>query len=796
MREPIQALILETIKQPHSFSLTHSLYNHQVTLINQLLQNQASFGVAHLTSKQLLALLEESIFPLEQRHDYLHNQENEEATRTTLKANQEKLKQLKQIIYQRLLALCQNRTAKDPTLKGALDDDSRLLIYDILADAGFDQATLYSAIINGIPKRSYQKMRDASVVNKRVTEIYQFTHQVCEALCIQKQKPGRMQTFWQDSTQKAQALIAALGLQIPLMWQWRYLLYFLLSFCAYYLLMQAITVVSVLLLSEKVLTLMSSVLFYAIGLLPLWGFISQHVYHGIHGFISRWRAPKQAQIVETLFFLEQTQQFIGYRLNQVIVDISHYDFDDLKQIIQQKKAAISELQTQLSHLGIFETLLVGEPIKKQAKTIHDRLEVLEKDLASALQEIIAHIMLRVQEERMLLEASLLKQDLVPSFPLNQFKKISGFLQEFATKEQMNDFLKQSHITHLWLQSLPQLTFANIEPKGILQQPFGKHLLRHDVIKGWQILLTAWFDDSEKSTSALLLNDLLGGKKFLTQAALSQAVNKVADNDEQAKNLLLTIQSILFHTLSERPSAIAGLLSQLQKDQIIRWHHAHQSLYQKARDVLKAAFSDNTANVLAQYSNVQLVQFFQVLEGRSLYKVAKGHRFCKWIHQSQLRQYFDRYRGQSSKAFMLLRFIPEPMKTCMLVEVATKRLAWIVSHLGKGVDPKKPFDAQDIELFLHHDLSKQHQRFNVRQALQNSSEWTKPYTQKMAEFLQSCRRHGLDTGQLFIDYQKQKQAVSCKPLLLLQFKKSIGKIVPFNPQSSQSEIIRVSYKIVV
>ncbi len=827
----MKALMLEPIKQPHSFSLSHALYNHQVTLINPLLQitdtglqkqhehtlplYQDLQPFAHLTTKQLLALLEEAIFSLEQRQDYLINQENDLASSTLLKTNQAKLTQLKQIIYQGLLARCQISTAlklprqcddvqsyvetkKDPALvkEGTLDDDSRLLIYDILADAGFDKAKLYSAIIDVIPKRTYQKIRDAKVVKKEVVDVYQFSHQVCEALCIKRKKPSRLAVFLQEVTKKSEALIGVIGMQkLATFWQLRYLFYFILSFVAYYLLMQAITMAFALLLSAHALTWMSSVLFYSIALFPLWGIMSQQFFSGINRFITQRRDPKQTQITETLFFLEQTQQFIGYRLGQVIVDISHYDFDALKQMILHKRLDISELKKQLSRFSLLEKMMAGKALKDQTKAVVDRLGVLENALNTTLEALISHMILRVEEERTLLDASLNQQTLIPSFPANQFKKISNFIHELGSKTQVSDFLKQCHIAHVWQKGLEQLTFIDPSPNGLLQQPFGTQLLRHDMMKGWEILLNEWHDGSEKSSNSVLLNHLLSGKKLLTSQVLSQAVLQVAQNDKAAKELLGKIQCILFNTLSQRSPVTVSLLSEAQKNQIILWHNTQSSQIKKASQVLQDAFSDNAANLLAGYTNEELAQCYQALEGKDFYHVAKGHASSKAMRQNQIKQYLERYRGQSSRAFLLLRFLPEQKKTSVIVDVAKHRLAWIMSHLDTGINPEKPFDAQDIELFLHHDLLVQHQHFNVVAAIRESGEFEAPYNPNMVRFLQSCRRHGLDTGQLLLEYQNRRKTVKQEPLMP-QYKRERANAKSFPQKCMSGGKISVSRKVVV
>jgi hypothetical protein len=146
--------------------------------------------------------------------------------------------------------------------------------------------------------------------------------------------------------------------------------------------------------------------------------------------------------------------------------------------------------------------------------------------------------------------------------------------------------------------------------------------------------------------------------------------------------------------------------------------------------------------------------------------------------------------------LLLRFLPEQLKANMLVNVAKHRLAWIIAHLGKEVNPDKPFEVQDIELFLHHDLLIQHYRFNVVRAIIENDEFQQPYTQKMVRFLQSCRRHGLDTGQLLLEYQKRKRTAISENTLIPQYKQQQSKVKSFPQTLSKGGKICASRKIVV
>lgn len=306
MQESNETLALQPILQPSSSAITQALYNHQVNLINDSLKQKKAPWIAilfahgkpkglsqdlkllaHLSSKELLALLEESIFSLEQRHHYLQNLEQEKASRDILNENKHKLEKLKKLIYQGLLARCEMSTIlhlprqvddlemylrhkiNGPACvaTGTLDDDSRLLIYDILNSAGFDEKMLNKVIVAVIPKRTYQKLAEAKVIQQALNDTYAFSEKICQALAINRQKPRPLQTFLIQAQIRLNSVVPDfIQLKLKKLWPWRYLLYFMLSLSAYYLLMQTLTVALVFLLSEKILAFIASALFYSVGL--------------------------------------------------------------------------------------------------------------------------------------------------------------------------------------------------------------------------------------------------------------------------------------------------------------------------------------------------------------------------------------------------------------------------------------------------------------------------------------------------------------------------------------------------
>ncbi|MGE3317905.1 MAG: hypothetical protein AB7I18_01305 [Candidatus Berkiella sp.] len=723
-------LTFHTIELPSAFALTHVLYNHQVEKINEQLTSKP---LAQQSVNALLTLLEGPLFSLSQRYVYLLSQGNDKQNQTILNVNQQKIVTLTKKIHQHLL-----QESQCPSLS----DDSRLIIYDILMEAGFNKELLYQRIIQRIPKRTYQKLKEAKIIKKSLSEIYGFTQQVSEALAIKRTRPNRLQAGITDFTRQLNS--------ITMLWQLRYLCYFMLSLGAYFLLMQAVTMAGAFILSEKLLAFISSMLFYGVGLFPFWCLSGQFLVNAWERFIGYWRLPKQSQIVEALYHLEHTQQWIGYRLNQVIIDIARADVEALRMTLLQKQQIFNSLKAQLRQFTMAEKLLVGRCLKTQARAVYDKLQKQEIELEMAIKGLIRHLTYRVKEELMLLEKSQGKSWLLPLLSAKQYLQIKVFIATLGTKDDLDDFEKKTNIAALWQNQLPQFTLADKHEHRTQQQPWGSHVLRHDILQGWQTLLTQW-EINSTAKSARVLNELLQGKRELSMAALVELVKKLG-NQKKESELLLAIQTILFNTLSARAPQTACLLGKPHKHQILVWYQQHKGAIRKAKQAMEALLNDQTNKTFARFNDEQLAEYYILLEGADIYHYSQNGSHSIVARQNRIREFFANYDGQTSRAFLLLRFIPEHLKPSLHVTIAQKRLCWLLSQLGKEVNAAKPFDEHDLELFLAHTLSRQDTTFNIAQVIGTHPAFAQPSIKAMRQFLIACRQFGLDDGRLLREYQ--------------------------------------------
>lgn len=762
MQESTQTPLLQPLKQPSAFALSHALYNHQVKIINQKLTSP----LAQQSASTLLSLLEGELFSLTKRYEYLQKQNKLPEIADHLNQNQQILATLTQQIHQQLLQKCQSH---------GLDDDSRLIIYDILHAAGYDKEQLYRRIIQSIPKRTYQKLCDAKVVKKSLSDVYSFTQQVSKALAILPTKPNH----WQSAITEFKKQFSS----ISPFWRLRYLFYFMLSLGAYYLLMQAVTMLGIFLLSEKLLAFISSTLFYGVGLLPLWWFCGQFVFSQWNHFIERWRVPKQSQIVEALYVLEHTQQWIGYRLSQVIVDIVRTDIDSLKSSLNQRQEVIQGLITQLNTFTISEKMLAGSALKCQAQRVSNRLYEQQVELEMTLQRLVDHLTSRVKEEIQLLGKPQGKSLSVPLLSIKKYLQIKKFIGELGTKGQQKNFEEQTNMATLWQKQLPQFTLLDKTKQPNQQQPWGTHVLRQDSLQGWQTLLSQWQESGISVKSARVLNELLRNKRKLTMAAFLKVIERMV-NPKERSTLISTIQSILFNTLSIRDPSAASLLGKIHKNQIRIWYQDHKTSISTAKQVMEALLEDKTNKTFASYPDTQLAECYELLEGADIYHYSQNDISKQMARNNKIKQFLTEYEGQTSRAFLFLRFIPKHLTLSLHVQIAQKRLQWLLSHLGSGVNAVNPFDEHDLELFLAHALSKQHQAFNFANIVRSHPQFTKP-SKMMSQFLKACREFGLDDGQLFEAYQAKSASADS----LQQFKQYKTPLVKPSKERAEDHVGR-------
>lgn len=244
--------------------LTQTLYNRHVQTINQALKqenvawheklNDDIKPLAHLCTRALLGLLENSVNPLQIRYRYLANQPLTLVQKSILDANHEKVKQLQKQILQGLRFRCtisakchlprqvddlEYYATKEKTSRArlaTLDDDSRLIIYDLLLAEGFDKKQLFVDVMAVVPKRSYPLPRKIKSIQQAMTASYAFTHNVAKALHLKRDPPGRWLRLLRKMQQPFQSLFSVFdNLPIaPWLATMRYPLYFVLSLGAYF----------------------------------------------------------------------------------------------------------------------------------------------------------------------------------------------------------------------------------------------------------------------------------------------------------------------------------------------------------------------------------------------------------------------------------------------------------------------------------------------------------------------------------------------------------------------------------
>ncbi len=767
-------LPLQPLTAIASHDLAQTLYNRHVQTINQTLKqvsatwheklNDDIKPLAHLSTRALLGLLENSVNPLQIRYRYLANQPLTPAQKAILDANHEKLKLLKHQIHLGLRFRCtisakchlprqvddlEYYATKDKSSRAklaTLDDDSRLIIYDLLLAVGFDSKQLFHDIVAVVPKRSYPLPRKIKDSKQAMTACYAFTHNVVKILHLKPTPPDRWFRLSQKMLQAFQPFFSIFDAKM------RYPLYFVLSLGAYYLLLQAISPLAVIFLSESLALLLNKVLFYTIGLLPLWSLASQYLYSTLSQIGLRWRSQKTEQIVEALFALEQAHQFMNHRLSQVIVDITHYDFALLHETITVHQCSLKQLRTMLQRYTWREKITCTHATKMQAQAICQEIDRSEVALSNITSLLIKHITARVKEELTLLQKSLHHRSaLVPVFPADQYTKIKQFIREYGTADDLARYEAQANVTHLWLHKWHQFILQDSRASTItLQQPWGGYSLRQDLMHGWQILLKQLGPVNATSKSALAIHALLRGKQVLSLPELTQAINAVCKPADTAK-ILEQCQWILFKTLSARKPTTAALLSPTQKALLAAWYHAHAEPIAHASKLMKQMFSRQHATRIEQFSDEDLARCYELLDGADIYHYAHGMQRTSCSRQNLARQYFEVYQGQSSRAFRLLKFVPLKEKAMMLCKVARLRLTWLLDHLA-------PFDEIDIELFLQHKLSTKSQLFDFAQGIRKHSAFNKPWTAQMEQFLNNCRNYGLDSGKLLTEYQTSNHRI--------------------------------------
>ncbi len=761
-----------------------------------------------------------------------------------IKQNQARLSCLKTAIHQGLLLRCQAHTSlnaprnvddivsalctklnsfdllKSPLqintpYSETLDDDKRVTIYDCLEPSCVDKDNLHDMVLSSVPKKGYAAFKSAEEVKKNLLQcekFYQITfddltsgsEDVFMPTWLKKIIPSAVSNAKKSILQSMKGFFSDIGMLsfVLKLWNLRYIAYLALTFMGYHYLALALQPVISILVGASAFAVFDSVLFYTLALAPVWAFGGMLLLSFKQSVVDYFTHWKKEEIYQSLDALISTQEFMANHLSHVIIDISHFDIKHLTEQVKVQSAKLRDSKESLNRFFPGEQFLCKGHISQKIDLVKARIKAQQRQLQTQLNQVSTHIASRVGEDigllemdnviasRVgedigLLEKSAAKEELVPIIPHQQLDKLKVLVETFGDKPALQQFEKNANPVYKWIDKIERSSKAQKAIGVSFAQPWGGHAVRRDHLRGWEITLKGYIPEGAKQEAALHIIKLLKGKSQPTQEQLEEWVNQLEIGDK-APHLLQKIQDHIFNTLKFEFPQNARLLSTNYKDLISSWYLLHKEEIKQAEDEIDRAFGtqedDKLVVQLDSLGDERLSKIYELLDGADIYSYS-----CNQIPESNqrknlARQYFEDYKGETSRAIRFLRFIPEGKKEATLIEVAKKRLNWLLGHLGQGVDPAKPFESTDIEIFHSYRLIQASHKFDFTTFIAQSTHFNNTWDQKVESFLDACRRKGFDSGKLAKKYKDRNHRI--KPFILNQLELA-RKATPSTLQGAES-----------
>lgn len=758
--------------------------------------------LAHLNSQQLLALYEEDVLPLERGYRYFVSEKAQEVA-SQLNENLERIERLKSYILEGLLyrsmayqllntprhvddivaAVChgvnQLNYLEEPLLFGAslsqtLNDDRRLTIHDLLKNAGVDEKILEEKILKDMPKYGFAVLFEQIEIEHRLNKMNEFCRtvvdklnfgQFSERLFSQSTKDMFAQllkfpvaAFFKDGLEfiKNKIQWKKVKDQIEFLFKLKYILYFVLSISTYYLLMQFLTPILFLFVNTTVFNTISSVLFYTVAMAPAWAYgwkFLKDLKNGIHNYLVCW---KKQEVLDSLVALERAEHCIANKLSQVIVDVAHFDIEQLMTSVKNCQAQLQVAKKGLKRFAPGEEKMCQGTLMEQIILTEKQIDIVEVKLLERLNLLAKHIASRIGEEIEGIENTLNEEPLTPMFPVAQLEKLEQFVRTYGDKEDIDRFSKETNIIDRWLDKIEHQQFVQKTQNALtLDQPWGRYDTRKALLRKWEPLLSAFTKNPQERAAAIELNNLFLGKTQMTKEHLCQLVSKIRTGKE-ARGMMEKVQTFIFDTLDPRVSQNASLVSKEQREEIQKW-------YVHYKDQIEDATKKFSTILENEMDDENLATYYELLDSADIYSYSSGENADLDQRQNLARQTFEAYEGEKSFAYRLIRFIPRNEQASFTRTVASKRLTWIVSQLGNGLDPTAPFEKADIELFQEMVLMEERSEFDFNRIIGDAINRSHPSMRLVLPFLETCRSSGIDTIKL-MQFYRQAQRNGYNPIL--------------------------------
>lgn len=779
--------------------------------------------LAHLNAKQLLILLEEEIEPLENAYrlleielgDFsdkterftakfiLRMQQSKQNIREKINENLELLAKLKKMVHESLLFRCdlsefwdKPRNVDDiiaafctkinsfnvinlalpVILSDSLDDDRRLTIYDTLSHAGFEISDLQKKVLDVIPKRKHSiTLSSRQEVIKRLKQVKEFNQSFIKDLNLNGHGQSFLAShFWKkEFFKKLGQALENWGVYpaAQFLWSFRYLFYLFASLVVYHQLIFLCQPFIIATLGISLFNTFSTALFYTLGIAPMW-YLGWTVVEDLGlesiNLMTRW---KKQSVLQALRFIEKVEFFLSAKLHRTIIDLPHFDIQYIVESVERLKAESQSIKENLHTYHFGEKWATKGLLHAKIEEVSKRLDKEQETLKNQLAKVAEHIAKNIGDELELLHQTATENRLEPVMPASQLEQLKNFVNRYGEEKAQHLFETNTNLCAKWLNQLTKNKFVPVVEDNQLKKnatkdnqvhfkPWGGSLIRHDMLRGWHVLLESSMQAPAKKKACLLLNAMLDGRIELSPEKYEETINALELADDHKLEVKRCIGSFLFRTLEARPHQHAALLPEEYKEQIIKWYKVHEneiqeavsqidSIMRRARVIPEHAIDE--LNPLQELNDETLAKYYELLDSQAVCLYAMNELPEKELKIKEVRNYFDSYNGEHSRAYRLLRLIPENERGKLTVQLVEKRLSYLFTNFANGKIRSTAFDQVDVEMFQSFSLPKNN--YSFFEFIRKQKIFTGAWDRYFEQFLEACTRKGIPgSDKLFIEYK--------------------------------------------
>lgn len=645
--------------------------------------------------------------------------------------------------------------AEQPPVIG-LDDDSRIMIFDWMTEINIHESDLRAHIIEPINQKPFRPPLENELVVSERSKAYSLLDSIERSLQIrpkhkliecQKEKLRNEEfAFFENVFLLIKKRIGVDSIKgfLRVLNDWRSIAIPLISISLYFMLAPGISAFLNLYIGIWATSWIMSFGFYGIALFPTWYFGIKSVMGLFKRCTQLLKQKKNHEVLSAIEIIITNNQFLKDYLSAGIVDIPHFNSEQLEVGVQTRVKELDTIKHSLCKVNFWDKFLLRGAYRRAYQDVLMMLEKQKNVFKERLKLYARFIANRMSHEVQLLKKKIDEPDWEPRISSGHFKMLRGFVLKHGEKKDLVRFDQCNDLSHSFSQYIMQ--FNAIYKSQYYQHsevPWGGFEIHFPALNGWRKLIGFLMANEEKKQALLQVLKILNNKSSTTLDALQAAIKTLQVEDPN--KLLKFIQMSIFLTLDKRDPRAVALLDDQHKRQIQIWYSKNKTEISKAYKFMSKVFSCPPSQViLIQEDEEKLAKYFHLLDSLAYVKMCSPKLKNNKI-QNLAQSYFYKYQGEHDKAVIYIRFLPKQQQKKQVVLVAGKRINYLLSNQNKY----SYVSDFDIELFKNIYLIQSD--FNLDEIVCTHDTFIKAFSIKYRKILVDCVDAGIVNKKILRQY---------------------------------------------